>query len=104
VHVDAEQPHLRHNLEAWLERHAVNPSVVTEFNDRALMKAFGEYGVGVFLSSSTVEQDVLYKYGVTVIGRTQEITERYCLISAKRRIKHPAVSAITEAARSKLFL
>jgi len=95
---------LRRNLEAWFERHTISPVVVAEFDDRALMKAFGEHGIGVFSSPSAVEQDVLDKYGVTVIGRTQEITERYYLISAERRIKHPAVSAITEAARSKLFL
>ena len=96
--------HLRRNLEAWFERHAISPSVVAEFNDRALMKAFGEHGIGVFSSPSAVEQDVLDKYGVVVVGRTQEITERYYFISSERRIKHPAVSAITEAARSKLFL
>ena len=91
---------LRRNLETWFERHAVAPSVVAEFEDRALMKACG---TGVFTSPSAVEQDVLDKYGVTVIGRTDEITERFYVISAERRIKHPAVSAITEAARSELF-
>ena len=94
---------LRRNLETWFERHAVAPSVVAEFEDRALMKAFGERGTGVFTSPSAVEQDVLDKYGVTVIGRTDEITERFYVISAERRIKHPAGSAITEAARSELF-
>jgi LysR family transcriptional activator of nhaA len=67
------------------------------------MKAFGERGTGVFTSPSAVEQDVLDKYGVTVIGRAKELTERFYLISAERRIKHPAVSTITEAARSALF-
>ena len=95
---------LRRSLEAWFERHEINPVVVAEFDDRALMKAFGEHGSGVFTSPSAVEQDVLDKYGVCAIGDTQEITERYYLISSERRIKHPAVSAITEAARSKLFL
>jgi LysR family transcriptional activator of nhaA len=95
---------LRRDLEAWFERLQLNPVVVAEFEDRALMKAFGESGAGVFPSPSAVEQDVLNKYGVTTIGRTQELTERYYLISAERRIKHPAVSAITEAARSELFV
>lgn len=95
---------LRRNLEAWFENHQISPVVVAEFDDRALMKAFGEHGSGVFSSPSAVEQDVLDKYGVTTIGRTQEITERYYLISAERRIKHPAVSAITKSARTKLFL
>ena len=72
--------------------------------DRALMKAFGERGTGVFTSPSAVEQDVLDKYGVAPIGRAKELTERYYLISAERRIRHPAVSTITEAARSELFV
>jgi LysR family transcriptional activator of nhaA len=40
---------------------------------------------------------------VAVFGRTDEITERFYIISAERRIKNPAVSVITEAARTKLF-
>jgi len=95
---------LRRDLEAWFERNGIAPRIVAEFDDRALMKAFGERGTGVFTSPSAVERDVLDKYGVKTIGQTQELTERYYLISAERRIKHPAVSAITEAARSKLFV
>ncbi len=94
---------LRRNLETWFTRHRVQPIVVAEFEDRALMKAFGERGVGVFTSPTAVEQDVLDKYGVVVIGRTEEIRERFYCISLERRIKHPAVSAITEAARTELF-
>ncbi len=95
---------LRRDLQNWFERNGINPRIVAEFEDRALMKAFGEGGSGVFTSPTAVEQDVLQKYGVSVIGRTDEITERFYAISAERRIKHPAVSAITEAARSKLFV
>jgi len=94
---------LRRNLEAWFERHGVHPLVVAEFEDRALMKAFGERGAGIFTSPTAVEQDVLDKYGVVVAGRTEEISERFYVISAERRIKHPAVSVITEAARTELF-
>lgn len=94
---------LRRTLEGWFERHAIEPRVVAEFEDRALMKAFGERGAGVFTSPTAVEQDVLSKYGVEVIGRTAEITERFYLISPERRIKHPAVTVITEAARTKVF-
>jgi LysR family transcriptional activator of nhaA len=94
---------LRRDLEAWFERHRISPVIVAEFDDRALMKAFGERGAGVFTSPSAVEQDVLEKYGVAAIGRTQELSERYYLISAERRIKHPAVSLITTTARNQLF-
>lgn len=94
---------LRRNLEAWFERHRLKPRVVAEFEDRALMKAFGERGTGIFTTPIAVEQDVLDKYGVEVIGRTEEITERFYAISVERRIKHPAVSVITETARKGLF-
>ena len=95
---------LRRDLQNWFEHNGISPRIVAEFEDRALMKAFGEGGGGVFTSPTAVEQDVLQKYGVRLIGRTDEITERFFAISAERRIKHPAVSAITEVARSKLFV
>ena len=94
---------LRRNLEVWFEQRDIQPIVVAEFEDRALMKAFGEQGSGIFASPTAVEQDVMNKYGVAVIGRTDEVTERFYIISAERRIKNPAVSVITEAARTKLF-
>ena len=94
---------LRMNLENWFDQHAIKPRVVAEFEDRALMKAFGERGTGVFTSPQTMEEDVLEKYGVRVIGRTDEVQENFYLISPERRIRNPAVTAITEAARTNLF-
>jgi LysR family transcriptional activator of nhaA len=95
---------LRRMLEQWFERQEIQPLVVAEFEDRALMKAFGEADAGIFTSPTAVEDDVVAKYGVRVIGRTDDIKERFYAISAERRIKHPAVSAITETARSELFI
>ena len=95
---------LRRMLEQWFEREEIHPVVVAEFEDRALMKAFGEAGAGVFTSPTAVEDDVVAKYGVRIIGRTADIKERFYAISAERRIKHPAVSAITETARNELFI
>ena len=95
---------LRRALELWFERKGIKPEVVAEFEDRALMKAFGEAGVGVFTTPSPVERDVTAKYGVVPIGRTDEVKERYYAISAERHIRHPAVAAITEAARADLFV
>ncbi len=94
---------LRRSLELWFERIDVRPTVVAEFEDRALMKAFGEAATGIFTSPTAVEDDVLNKYAVTVIGRSEEVKERFYAISAERKIKHPAISAITEAARQDLF-
>ncbi len=94
---------LRRALELWFERINVAPSVVAEFEDRALMKAFGEAAAGIFTSPTAVEADVLEKYAVKVLGRTEEVKERFFAITAERRIKHPAIAAITESARLDLF-
>ena len=94
------QSTLRRALEQWFEREGLRPNVVAEFDDRALMKTFGEAGSGVFTVPTAVEDDVLSKYAVAVIGRTDAVKERYYAISAERRLKHPAVLAITDAARS----
>ena len=90
-------------MENWFEQHEIKPRVVAEFEDRALMKAFGEANAGIFTSPTAVEADVTDKYGVNVIGRTTDISESYYAISAERRIKHPAVSLITDTARGALF-
>lgn len=94
---------LRSALELWFEGIKVRPCMVAEFEDRALMKAFGEAAAGIFTVPTTVEQDVLDKYSVNLIGRTDDVKERFFAISSERKIKHPAVSAITEAARLDLF-
>jgi LysR family transcriptional activator of nhaA len=95
---------LRRSLEGWFEQLGIQPRIVAEFEDRALMKAFGERGSGIFTTPTAVEDDVLEKYGVAVLGRTKDIRERFYVISPERRIKHPAVTAITEAARTRLFV
>ena len=94
---------VRPQFEAWLTRHQLQPRVVGEFNDGALMKAFGREGGGIFLSPSVCEAETSEQYGVQIIGRSEEITENFYAISAERRITHPAVRAITRAAKGELF-
>lgn len=94
---------LRRNLEIWFQRQQIEPIVVAEFEDRALMKTFGERGIGVFTSPSAVEQDVIDKYRVEVVGRSDEVTESFYVISPERHIKHPAINTITQVAKSVLF-
>jgi LysR family transcriptional activator of nhaA len=91
---------LRRSLDAWFERRGVRPRVVGEIEDSALLKTFGQAGAGVFAAPAVIEREVTRQYQVRVVGRTGEIRERYYAISAERRLKHPAVVAMTEAARS----
>ena len=94
---------MRRSLEQWFDRHQVRPSIVGEFQDSALLKVFGQSGAGIFPVASAVEKDVREHYGTAVIARTNEIVERFYAISVERRLKHPAVVAISEAARQFLL-
>jgi LysR family transcriptional activator of nhaA len=91
---------LRHSLDAWFDRHGVGPRIVGEIEDSALLRTFGQAGAGAFAAPSVIEREVVRQHQVRILGRTTEIRERYYAISAERRVKHPAVVAMTEAARS----
>jgi LysR family transcriptional activator of nhaA len=94
---------LRSALQQWFDSVEARPTMVAQFEDTALMNAFGEAGAGVFALPTAIEGDVLRRYRVAVVGRTREIKERFYLISPERRLKHPSVVAIMAAARSQLF-
>ena len=94
---------VRQQLEGWLTRHQIHPRVIGEFDDGALMTAFGREGRGVFLSPSVLEAETIAQFGVEVIGRSSELVEEFFAVSVERRITHPCVVAITDAARGQLF-
>ena len=70
-------------------------------HDSALLKTFGQLGVGVFPAPTVVEAEVCRQYEVKVVGRTEDVRERFYAVSVERKLKHPAVVAISEAARAK---
>ena len=94
---------LRRDLDAWFDRVHLRPRVLAEFEDSALMKAFGQGTGAVFPAPAAIAADVTRFYGVKVIGRTDAVRERYYAISAERRVKHPGVLAITSTGRDALF-
>ena len=94
---------LRRALDDWFDREGLRPRLAGEFEDSALMKVFGQATGVVFPAPAAIAADVCRLYGVREIGRTAAVRERYYAISAERRLKHPAVLAITSAARDELF-
>ncbi len=101
--VPASTASVRQQLEGWFAQHQITPVVVGEFDDAALMKAFGREGQGVFMAPSLLEEETRAQFGVSVIGRTAELVEEFYAVSIERRITHPCVLAITDAARGQLF-
>ena len=92
----SETSALRGPLEQWLEAHDLHPSVVGEFDDGALMKAFGGAGAGVFAAPSAIEKEVRQQHAVRVLGRTNEIRERFYAALAERKITNAAVKEILD--------
>jgi len=94
---------VRSRLVQWFDSLHIHPRIVGEFDDSALMKAFGQTGVGVFIAPTPIADEVRKQYGVVVIGETDAVREQFYAISVERKISHPAVAAITQTAREWLF-
>jgi LysR family transcriptional activator of nhaA len=94
---------LRRSLDQWFSRNGITPVKVAEFEDSALLNVFGADGVGLFVGPSVVEREMCKQFGVVVVGHLSEVRERFYAVSVERRLKHPAVLSITDAARHHLF-
>jgi LysR family transcriptional regulator, transcriptional activator of nhaA len=90
-------------LQNWFQSSGLKPKVIAECDDSALTKDFGASGVGAFAVPSVIEAEVKRQYGVVVVGRTSEVRQRFYAISIERKINHPAVAAILDAAQNKIF-
>ncbi len=103
VILPTENTTLRRSLDQWFAARGIRPRVVGEFEDSALLKVFGQVGMGLFPASSIIADEVQRQYQVRPVGRLDEVRERFYAISVERKLKHPAVIAISEEARQKLF-
>ncbi len=94
---------LRRTLEEWFNSLDIRPKVIAEVDDAALVKIAGEAGLGVFAAPDVVAMEVRQRYKVQLIGHATEVRQRFYAISVERKIRHPAVVAISEAARKHIF-
>jgi LysR family transcriptional regulator, transcriptional activator of nhaA len=89
---------LRRTIDPWIEAQRLRPHIAAEIEDSALLAAFGETGRGVFPAPTVLERDLCKRHGVEVVGRLPRLRERYYALTVERRLKHPAVVAISSAA------
>ncbi|MBM4255014.1 MAG: transcriptional activator NhaR [Deltaproteobacteria bacterium] len=99
-----ENTSLRRSFDQWATGAGISPLVVGEFEDSALLKVFGQSGLGLFPAPSVIAEEIQRQYAAQVVGRIEAIRERFYAISIERKLKHPAVVAISEAAQQKLFV
>jgi LysR family transcriptional activator of nhaA len=94
---------VRRALDQWFEASKVRPMVVGEFDDSALMFAFGHEGKGIFPAPTLFEAEFRRLYNMEVVGHVKGLRQHFYAISVDRRIQHPAVLAIIKAARKEIF-
>jgi LysR family transcriptional activator of nhaA len=94
---------VRRALDLWFDTVRVRPAVIAEFDDSALMYAFGKESKGVFPAPTVFEAEFRHLCGVEVVGHVKGLRQQFYAISADRRIQHPAVMAIIKAARQDVF-
>jgi LysR family transcriptional regulator, transcriptional activator of nhaA len=94
---------LRLDLDQWLDKHRIHPQIIAEFDDSALMKAFGQEGAGIFIAPEVIQTEVERQYNVIAIGETNEVKEQFYAISTERHVTHPVISAVVEVAHASLF-
>jgi LysR family transcriptional activator of nhaA len=99
----AEGTALRRDIDAWLEGNGLHPELAGEFDDSALMMAFGGRGLGVFPAPRVLEDEVRSQFGVQVVARVDALRQGFYAITVERRLRHPAVVAVVETARDALF-
>ncbi len=101
--IPGKEAAIREPLMRWFDVQGIRPSIAGEFDDSALMQAFGQAGIGIFIAPSAIADEVRREHGVTIVGQTDEVTEQFYAISMERRLTHPAVVAINDSAHRELF-
>lgn len=94
---------LGRSMDQWLFERSLQPKVLGQFYDSALLKEFGSAGLGLFPGPTAIEAEIQRQYRVKVVGRIEEIREKFYAITVERRLKHPGVVAIAESARTDLL-
>jgi len=94
---------MRRDIDDWFDEMEIVPEVVAEIDDSALIKAFGEAGIGLFPAPNAVAQAIEHMYHTKVVGTLDNVRETYYAISPERKIKHPGVLKITQEARTRLL-
>ena len=94
---------VRRSFNHWMDDNEIYPRIVAEFEDSALLKVFGQAGHGIVPIPTAIEKEVTSQYGMQLVGRLDDVIDRFFAISVEKRVHHPAVLAIVKQARSSIF-
>ncbi len=94
---------LRESIDEWFDAHEIRPHIIGEFEDSALMKTFGQRGVGFFPGPALIKDEIENQYEVQALGALEGVIERFYAVSLEQRLEHPGVEVLASTARAKLF-
>jgi LysR family transcriptional activator of nhaA len=94
---------LRLTLDQFFSERGIQPTILADFEDSALLNTFGQAGMGLFPSLTSIKQEICKQYDVEWIGAVEEIREQFYAISPEKKVHHPAVATICEYARKGIF-
>lgn len=94
---------VRHSLDQWFEVQRIEPRIVGEVEDMAMLQTLGEHGLGLFAAPTVVRREICRRYHVAWAGELERVRERFYAISVERRLNHPAVRLIADQAKRRLF-
>ncbi len=89
---------MRRVLDDWFKKNDLRPQIRLEFDDMALLKVFGEATAAVFPVPTTIEEAALAQTATEVLGRTNEISVSFYLISLNRQINNPVLAEMLKNA------
>jgi len=99
----AETTTLRQSLDNWFRARDVQPRILAEFEDSALMKVIAAHGEGFTALPRVVAAEAEQRYGLVNFAVADGCQEKFFAITAQRRITHPLVGRLTDRARQMLF-
>ncbi len=91
---------LRARLDPWFLDQGLQPQLVGEFEDSALMSVFSARGLGVFPVSRLGAHDIGLLAGLRLLGHCEDVNEEIYAISNRRSQHHPLVRRILAEALS----
>lgn len=101
--IPGEGAAMRGRLIRWFRDQILNPRIVGEFDDSALMRAFGQEGRGIYPVPALIAAQMCQQDGLVSVGSADTVIERFYAISVARRVSHPAVLAILDTANRTCF-
>lgn len=88
---------IQKKLLQWFESKKINPRIVAEFDDSALLKSFGQSGAGFFAAPNAIAEYICKQYEVEVVGVIDTLYEQLYAITTERRLTHPAIISLIKS-------